>query len=74
MATMSTNVVENTPRYLSPAEAAELFGVKRETIYRHVRSGTLPAVRLGGLVRIPADALAAALEDSRTGPSGEAST
>jgi excisionase family DNA binding protein len=57
-----------------PPEAAELFGVKRETIYRHVRRGTLPAVRLGGLVRIPADALDAALEASRTGPTGKVAT
>ena len=71
MTTMSTSVVENAPRYLSPAEAAELFGVKRETIYRHVRRGLLPAVRLGGSIRIPADALTAALEGTRTGPGGK---
>lgn len=50
------------------------FGVKRETIYRYVRSGKLPAVRLGGLVRTPADALTATLEGTRTGPTGKAAT
>lgn len=74
MATMSTRLVENMTRYLSPAEAAELFGVKRETIYRHIRRGLLPAVRLGGSIRIPADALTAALEGTRTGPTGKAAT
>jgi excisionase family DNA binding protein len=71
---MSTNVVENAPRYLSPAEAAELFGVQQETIYRHVRHGLLPAVRLGGSIRIPADELGATLEGTRTGPDGKAAT
>jgi excisionase family DNA binding protein len=52
---MSTNLVENELRYLSPAEAAELLGVKRETICRHIRGGTLPAVRVGGAIRIPSE-------------------
>ena len=73
MATMSTSLVENAPRYLSPAEAAELFGVKRETIYRQLRRGAWPAVRVGGSVRIPEAELRATLEATRTGPSGKAS-
>jgi excisionase family DNA binding protein len=71
---MSTSLVDNTARYLSPAEAAELLGVKRETIYRHIRRGKLPAVRLGRSLRIPEAELRTTLEAARTGPTGEAAT
>ena len=73
MTTMSASLVENAPQYPSPAEAAELFGVKRETIYRQLRRGAWPAVRVGGSVRIPEAELRATLEATRTGPSGKAS-
>ena len=33
-----------------------------------------PAVRLGGSLRIPVDALTATLEGTRTGPTGKAAT
>lgn len=74
MATMSINLVEKAPRYLSPGEAAELVGVQRETIYRHVRRGILPAVRLGRSIRIPEAELRATLEATHTGPTGQAAT
>lgn len=35
-------------RYIDPAWAADRLGVCRETIYRYLRDGTLPARRLGG--------------------------
>lgn len=73
MTTMSASLVENAPQYPSPAEAAELFGVKRETIYRQIRRGAWPAVRVGGSVRIPEAELRATVEGTRTGPSGKAS-
>jgi excisionase family DNA binding protein len=71
---MATSLVENVPPHLSPSEAADVFGVKRETIYRHIRGGTLPAVRVVGSLRIPSDALIATLEGTRTGPTGKAAT
>ncbi len=40
-----------------PGEAAELLGLSRSTVYTLVASGTLPAIRIGGAVRIPMDAL-----------------
>lgn len=55
---MSTNA---TPELLTPAEVAELLRCDRSTVYRRIREGTLPAVRLGWApqdpLRIPADEL-----------------
>ena len=70
---MSTSLVEKAPRYLSPGEAAELVGVQRETIYRHVRR-LLPAVRLGRSIRIPEGELRATLDATHTGPTGKPGT
>lgn len=47
------------PEYLGIQEAAEKFGVDYKTIYRLVRSGRLPAGKLGGMYRIPRDGLEA---------------
>ena len=74
MATISVNIFETAPRYLSPAEAADLFGVKQETIHRQIRRGAWPAVRVGAAVRIPEAELRATLEATRTGPTGKAAT
>jgi excisionase family DNA binding protein len=43
--------------FLSLAEAALELGVSQLTIYRMVRDGQLPAVRVRQSIRIPADAL-----------------
>ena len=40
-------------------EAAEVLHVSRSKIYDLLRSGRLRSVKIGGLRRIPADALAA---------------
>jgi excisionase family DNA binding protein len=42
---------------LTPAEVAKIMRVSKSTVYRWVEEGTLPAMRLGGVVRIYADAL-----------------
>jgi excisionase family DNA binding protein len=42
---------------LRPNEAAEIVGIGRATIYALIKSGEIPSVRIGGSVRIPADAL-----------------
>jgi excisionase family DNA binding protein len=46
-------------RYLSVGEAALELRVSKQSIYRAVESGNLPAIRLQplGALRIPADAL-----------------
>jgi excisionase family DNA binding protein len=46
-------------RYLTAAEAAERLGISLRTVRRRIADGTLPAVRIGGAVRIPTWALEA---------------
>jgi excisionase family DNA binding protein len=42
----------DTGPLLSRRQAAELLGVSKETVYRLVRSGELPAFRVGHQIRI----------------------
>ena len=51
-----------TPSLLTPAEVARRLRQDRATIYRKIRAGVLPAVRLNdgrGALRVPEDELAA---------------
>lgn len=41
------------PRYLSAEEVAELFRVSTKHIHRMCRSGELPHIRVGKLIRLP---------------------
>jgi excisionase family DNA binding protein len=47
------------PNSLSTAEAASRFGTSRRTIERAIRAGTIPAFRVGRVVRIPLAAIEA---------------
>lgn len=47
------------PQYLTVAEAAAHFRVSTDTVRKLVRSGDLPAVRLGSTIRIPVEAVEA---------------
>jgi excisionase family DNA binding protein len=38
-------------------EVADLIGCSKSEAYKLVASGELPSVRVGGLLRVPADAL-----------------
>ena len=42
-----------TEKLLTPSEAQQLLRISKSTLYRLVRSGELPAVRVGGVYRIP---------------------
>ncbi len=42
---------------LTVTEVAEQLRVSRPTAYRWVRTGSLPAVRIGGTVRLPSKLL-----------------
>ena len=42
---------------LKPDEAAEILGLGRSKLYQLLADGTLPSVRLGRSVRIPAESL-----------------
>ena len=48
----------NDPDFYSPAEAAARLGVSTKTLRRRISDGTIPAVRIGRLIRVPASALA----------------
>lgn len=45
------------PDYLSLDDVAARLGVSVKTARRRVADGTLPAVRIGRLIRVPASAL-----------------
>jgi excisionase family DNA binding protein len=61
-----TTATEARP-FLSPAEAAAMPSVSRYTIYRLIRSGQLPSVRVGGQIRLPRRTLAQRLAETRGG-------
>jgi excisionase family DNA binding protein len=44
------------PPYVSAHEAAALLGVNIKTIYAAIKDGTMPSLRVGRTVRIPAAA------------------
>lgn len=48
---------EHLPVVLTPAEAMDILGVGKNTMYRLLRSGQLPAVRIGRIWRIPLHAM-----------------
>ena len=53
-------------RYYTIEEVADLLGVTYQLIYRLVRSGELPAVRVGRVSRITGNDLDAYLENAKT--------
>jgi excisionase family DNA binding protein len=58
-----TTPVEALPELLFVHEAAAWLGVGRSLIYELVKTGELPSVRLGRLVRVKRDGLVAMLKD-----------
>ena len=58
---LETYKEEHLPAVLTPAEAMDILGVGKNTLYRMLRSGQLPAVRIGRIWRIPLHALDAFL-------------
>jgi excisionase family DNA binding protein len=57
----------DTRPLLAPREVALALNVSRETVYRLIRSGQLPSVRVGGQLRIPKRVLAQRLAETRGG-------
>lgn len=61
---------------LRPDEAAEVLGLSRAMVYRLLKVGELPCVRLGRAVRVPVDRLhewvrsKAEREPNSSGPEG----
>lgn len=42
---------------VSPQDAARLVSLSRSNVYKLIKAGELPSVRIGGLVRVPVPAL-----------------
>jgi excisionase family DNA binding protein len=55
-------LVTNERLLLRIDEVAALIGVSRTTAYALVNKGEIPSVRIGGLLRIPSDALRKMIE------------
>jgi len=43
----------NVTPFVSLLEAAHWLGIGRESAYRAVRSGDIPSIRVGKLIRVP---------------------
>lgn len=52
---------------LRPAEAADLIGVSRSTLYELLARGALPSVRLGHSIRVPLEALLRLAQEGASG-------
>jgi excisionase family DNA binding protein len=51
---------------LRPREVADMIGVSRTTAYDLIAAGTIPSVRLGNHLRVPAAALEKLIADGMT--------
>lgn len=49
--------MKHSPTYYSIVEIAEKLGLSQKTVRRHIASGKLGSVKVGGVYRIPVDAL-----------------
>lgn len=56
-------VVQVEPELLRPEEVATVLAVHRCTVFELLRTGNLPAVRIGRAVRVPRKALDRWIED-----------
>ena len=45
--------VETRPKFYTAAETAKIIRVDESTLYRHLRNGTFPGVKLGGRYIVP---------------------
>ena len=57
---------QSTPKFISKSELAENLGISLPSINRGLKLGTIPSVKLGGRVLIPASFIQA-LETQATG-------
>jgi excisionase family DNA binding protein len=53
---------------LRPREVADMIGVSRTTAYGLISAGTIPSVRLGNHLRVPAAALEKLIAEGTTEP------
>lgn len=64
------SVVAGDQLLLTVPEAAKLLSLSRSTVYELMKRGDLPAVKIGGARRIPADSLDAFRSSLKNGPHG----
>ncbi len=50
------------PQYRSVRDLARQYDLSEQALYRMVRSGRVPSVKIGGAVRIPVDDFEAIIE------------
>jgi excisionase family DNA binding protein len=60
--------------YLRPSDIAKRLALHRSQVYKLIKDGTLPHIRIGRAVRVPAPALEAYLRSLRTSPPETAGT
>ncbi|MGD0290741.1 MAG: helix-turn-helix domain-containing protein [Candidatus Binataceae bacterium] len=63
--------ISNERLLLRIDEMAQLIGVSRTTAYALVNKGEIPSVRIGGLLRIPNDALRKLIEERASSESSK---
>lgn len=61
---------EDKKNYLALEDVADMLGVNYQLIYRLVRSGELPAIKLGRIYRVTQEDLDAYLESKKTSAKG----
>lgn len=52
-------MTESIRKYYRPDEVAAILRISLATVYRRIQDGTLPAVQIGALYRIPREAVEA---------------
>lgn len=52
-----SQVIEQLPVLLTPKDVMDILGVGKNTVYRLLNSGELPAIRFGRSWKIPIDSL-----------------
>lgn len=62
-------VTAGLPRFYSVAQVAGMFGVSTVTLYRAMRNGEFPAVRVRGRLVVPAKVIDAIIEAAVAGRS-----
>ena len=60
----------NSKKYLALEDVADMLGVNYQLIYRLVRSGELPAIKLGRIYRVTEEDLQDYLESKKTSSKG----
>ena len=51
--------------YLTVPQVCKATNLSRTTVYRRIRDGSIPAVKIGGNVRIPSNDLERALQERK---------